>query len=260
MFTMETVVSSLRSAGCVFAEDEARLLMASARSQGELADMIDRRITGIPLEQVLDWVEFYGLRIVVEPGVFVPRRRSELLVSEAASVAGRGSVVLDLCCGSGALGRALATAVRRAKVHSADIEPAATDCARHNLAEIGGRVYLGDLFDPLPDTLRGRVDILLCNAPYVPSERIITLPPEARVHEPRATLDGGHDGLDIVRRVAAEAPHWRTTRRRPGPAARLIRQCGAAPPHRPVTRARRHRRHRNLHHCPRLTQQRQRPR
>ncbi|PRY69569.1 release factor glutamine methyltransferase [Glaciihabitans tibetensis] len=208
MFALEEVVTALRSAGCVFAEEEAQLLVAAAPSAAELARMVERRVAGYPLEQILGWVEFYGLRLSVEPGVFVPRRRSELIVREAAAITSPGSVVLDLCCGCGALGRAVASAVDNVELYAADIQPAATQCARRNLASVSGQVFEGDLFAALPRSLRGAVDVMLCNAPYVPSGVIGTLPPEARLHEPLGTLDGGDDGLDVLRRVAADAPNW----------------------------------------------------
>jgi release factor glutamine methyltransferase len=93
-------------------------------------------------------------------------------------------------------------------VHAADIDPAAVACARRNLAAAGGHVYQGDLYAPLPAALRGRVDILAANVPYIPTAEIGLLPPEAREHEPRTALDGGADGLDVLRRVAGEAPQW----------------------------------------------------
>ena len=113
-----------------------------------------------------------------------------------------------MCCGSGALGAALTAALDRVELHAVDIDPAAVRCARRNLAACGGRVYEGDLYQPLPSTLRGRVDILLANVPYVPTEAVRTLPPEARLHEARLALDGGPDGLDVLRRVAAAASLW----------------------------------------------------
>ena len=200
------IVTRLRAAGCVFAEDEARLLMSAARTPAELDAMVGQRAAGRPLEQVVGWAEFCGLRITVAPGVFVPRRRTEFLVRQAVAVAGPGAVIVDLCCGAGAIGAALAAAVDRAEVHAADIDPAAIRCARRNLP--GGHVYQGDLYAPLPARLRGRVAVLTANVPYVPSEEIGFLPPEARAHEPRAALDGGADGLDVLRRVAAEAGGW----------------------------------------------------
>ncbi|MGZ4668447.1 MAG: putative protein N(5)-glutamine methyltransferase [Blastococcus sp.] len=202
------VVARLRAAGCVFAEDEARLLQAAAPSPAELGLMVDRRVAGLPLEQILGWAEFCGLRIAIDPGVFVPRRRTEFLVRQAAGRTSPGAVVVDLCCGSGALGAALAAAVGGLELHAADIDPAAIACARRNLAAVGGRAYAGDLFEPLPATLRGRVDVLLANVPYVPTEAIALMPPEAREHEPRTALDGGADGLDVARQVVGAAPDW----------------------------------------------------
>jgi release factor glutamine methyltransferase len=137
----------------------------------------------------------------------VPRRRTEFLAGQAIALARPGAVVVDLCCGSGALGAALAAAVDGAQVHAADIDPAAVRCARRNLAA-GDRVYQGDLYEPLPAALRGRVDILLANVPYVPTGEVGLLPPEARDFEARVALDGGSDGLGVLRRVAAGAPEW----------------------------------------------------
>ena len=200
------VVARLRAAGCVFAEDEAGLLTAAARTPAELDAMVSRRAAGEPLEQVVGWAEFCGRRIAVAQGVFVPRRRTEFLVQRAAALARPGAVIVDLCCGAGAIGAALAAAVEGAEVHAADIDAAAVRCARQNIA--GGHVYQGDLYEPLPAGLRGRVTILAANVPYVPAGEIGFLPPEARVHEPPGALDGGGDGLDVLRRVAAGAPGW----------------------------------------------------
>ena len=144
------VAARLRAAGCVYAEDEADLLISAARSEAELAALVDRRAEGQPLEYVLGWAEFCGLRIAVDPAVFIPRRRTEFLAGQAIALARPGAVVVDLCCGSGALAAALAAAVPGAGVHAADIDPAAVRCARRNLATAGGQVYQGDLFGPLP--------------------------------------------------------------------------------------------------------------
>ncbi|MFD9484411.1 putative protein N(5)-glutamine methyltransferase [Streptomyces sp. NPDC059991] len=204
----DAVVARLRAAGCVFAEDEAELLVSTARTPAELDAMVARRAEGLPLEHVLGWAEFHGVRVAVDPGVFVPRRRTEFLVEQAVPLAPAGAVVVDLCCGSGALGAALVAGLGGAELHAADIDPAAVECARRNVAAAGGRAYQGDLFAALPAGLRGRVDVLLANVPYVPSEEIELLPSEARVHEARVALDGGADGLDVLRRVTAEAAHW----------------------------------------------------
>ncbi|MBP0454249.1 putative protein N(5)-glutamine methyltransferase [Kitasatospora sp. RG8] len=204
-----SVATRLRAAGCVFAEDEARILLDAAATPADLAVMVRSRAAGRPLEHVVGWAEFGGLRVAVDPGVFVPRRRSEFLVETAAGLTPEGALVVDLCCGSGALAAALAASVGRpVEVYAADVDEAAVGCARRNLAGVGGRVFRGDLFEPLPGALRGRVDVLLANVPYVPTADIELLPAEARVHEARPALDGGADGLDVLRRVAGEAPQW----------------------------------------------------
>ncbi len=204
------VEERLRAAGCVFAEDEAQLLVAAAPTPTALEDMVGRRVAGLPLEQILGWAEFCGLRIAVESGVFVPRRRTEFLVSKAVDLIRRVAgppVAADLCCGSGAVAAAVADAVSGLELYAADIDPAAVNCARRNIGT-AGQVFEGDLYAALPGDLRGRVDILVANAPYVPTGAIGMMPPEARLHEPQVALDGGMDGLDIQRRVVAAAHEW----------------------------------------------------
>lgn len=207
----DDVVARLRAAGCVFAEDEAALLVEAAASPEALEVLVTRRVAGEPLEHVLGWASFCGLRVAVEPGVFVPRHRTELLVRTAAAegraVRGR-AVVLDLCCGSGAIALAVAGLLPRVEVHASDVEPAAVRCARRNLAAVGGTVYEGDLFEALPRSLKGRVNVLVANVPYVPTDAVALLPSEARDHEPRRSLDGGPDGLAVLRRVAFNAIPW----------------------------------------------------
>lgn len=215
------LVARLRAAGCVFAEDEAAVLVEAATSPAELAQMLQRRVAGHPLEHVVGWVEFAGRRVVVDERVFVPRRRSELLVREAVAHLARAArpartvpptrrapVVVDLCCGCGAIGMAIATAVPGIDLLAADLDPVAVRCAARNVAAVGGTAVQGDLFEALPVRLRGRVDVLVANAPYVPTGAIALMPPEARDHEPVAALDGGPDGTDILCRVIAGAPPW----------------------------------------------------
>jgi release factor glutamine methyltransferase len=246
---LSVIVSRLRSAGCVFAEDEARLLIRAARTPADLDALVGRRVAGQPLEHVLGWAEFCGLRIAVDAGVFVPRRRTEFLVGQAvlarqsARPAGRvlarqRTVVLDMCCGSGAVGAALAAALGPVELYAVDIEPAAVRCALRNLAAAGGQVYEGDLYRPLPAAVRGRVDVLVANAPYVPTEAIGLMPPEARIYEPPTALDGGADGLDVLRRVAAAAPLWlapgghllvETSERQAPQTAEIIARTGLIP-------------------------------
>ena len=246
--TDPSVIARLRAAGCVWAEDEASLLVSAARSPAELDAIVTRRAGGEPLEQIVGWAEFCGLRVLVDPGVFVPRRRSEFLVSVAVGLApARGQqapVIVDLCCGTGALGLAVAARLARSEadatrkayaaeeaeeaaltgaglggasfgvslggveLHAADLDPVAVACARRNVEPVGGQVHAGDLFVALPGWLRGQISVLTCNAPYVPTAEIAFMPAEARDHEALVALDGGTDGLAVLRRAAAEAPGW----------------------------------------------------
>lgn len=245
----KAITVRLRAAGCVFAEDEARLLESAAQTSDELAAMAVRRAEGAPIEHVVGWAQFRGLRIPVRPGVFVPRRRTEFLVDRAIHLlriarcrADRPAralpVVVDLCCGSGAVGAAIAAEAGPVELSAADIDPAAVRCARLALERCGARVYLGNLFEALPRTLRGSVDLIAANVPYVPSAEIGLLPAEARLHEPVSALDGGGDGLDILRVVAAGAPEWlkpgghlltETSLRQADLAASVLRGCGLVP-------------------------------
>ena len=199
----------LRAAGCVFAEEEAAKIAGAAASPREAEELLRRRLAGQPLEYVLGWAGFCGLRIAVCPGVFIPRRRTEFLAGAAVAAAGAlpSPVVLDLCCGSGAISAVLAAAVPDAELHAADRSRAAVECARGNLAGQAA-VWEGDLFSALPGRLRGHLDVVVANAPYVPTEEIGLLPREARLHEPRLSLDGGAGGLALLGDIAAAAPAW----------------------------------------------------
>jgi release factor glutamine methyltransferase len=228
--TDQAVIARLRGAGCVFAEEEAAILAGTARTPAELDAMVARRAAGEPLEQVVGWAEFCGRRVFVDPGVFVPRRRSEFLVSVAlgfarerprAGQADGAPVIVDLCCGTGALGLAVAAGLAGpatpglallpgVELYAADLDPAAVAGARRNVEPAGGHVYEGDLFAALPDSLRGRISVLICNAPYVPTAEIAFMPAEAREHEAPMALDGGTDGLAILRRATAGAGSWLT--------------------------------------------------
>jgi release factor glutamine methyltransferase len=204
----------------VFAEEEAALLVAEAADRhaddggdaraAALEGMTAARVAGEPLETVLGWAAFAGRRIIVRPGVFVPRRRTERL-ARAAVAAARAvdhPVAVDLCCGSGAIAAVLADEVPGAILHAADVDPVAVACAEENLVPRGVDVHRGDLLDALPDDLRGRIDVLVANVPYVPHAALDLLPPEARLHEPEATRDGGADGLDVLRRAALGSGSW----------------------------------------------------
>jgi release factor glutamine methyltransferase len=145
--------------------------------------------------------------------------------------------VLDLCCGSGAIGAALLAAVPQLYLIAADIDPEAVACARRNLPA-GSLVFQGNLFRALPDRFRGRLQLITANAPYVPTAEIALLPAEARDFEAPVTLDGGSDGLDLHRRIAADAADWlapdgwlliETSERQAAVAAELFAAGGLVP-------------------------------
>ena len=204
------VVARLRAAGCVWAEDEATLLEEAAATSDQLESLVARRVAGEPLETVLGWVDFLGRQLVVARGVFVPRRRTELLARSAVertravpTSCGR-PVVVEMCCGVAPVAASLEGV--DAEVHGGDLSEPALACARDNAPS--ARFHLGDLYDALPAGLLGRVHVLAANAPYVPTDRVAHMPPEARDHEPLIALDGGAEGVDLHRRLAADAPRW----------------------------------------------------
>jgi release factor glutamine methyltransferase len=224
------IAARLRAAGSVFAEEEAELLVSATDDPTVLASMVARRVAGEPVEAIVEWASFCGLRIAVVPGVFVPRRRTELLAREARRIARNemhqksasegafrsglsGQAIVELCCGTAAVATAILDGMGGSadelELHVADVDPRATTCARENLGG-RGQVHTGDLYDALPADLRGRIDVLVANAPYVPTAEISMMPPEARDHEPHVALDGGTDGLDVQRRIIERAHAWLT--------------------------------------------------
>ena len=203
----EALVVRLRAAGCVFAEEEADLLIADAADPDSLERMVARRVSGTPLEHVLGWADFAGIRVPVDAAVFVPRPRSEFLVDAAVGALHAGALLVDLCCGSGAIAAAVASRVA-VEIYATDIDQRAVANARRTLADLSATVLLGDLYEPLPAGVRGRVSTITLVAPYVPTAQIDLLPHEARDYEPLTALDGGVDGLEIVRRAVVGAPVW----------------------------------------------------
>jgi release factor glutamine methyltransferase len=209
----------LAAAGCVSAAAEADwLLEEAAEPQGgapvnrdQLRAMVARRVAGEPLQYVIGWAPFGRLRLGVGPGVFVPRPETEGLADRAATWlrgAGPSPVAVDVCAGSGAIACFLAAEVPAARVLATELDPGALAWAVGNAERYGVELLAGDLDAPLPPELAGRVDVLCANVPYVPSGAIATLPTDVRDHEPRLALDGGPDGLDVLRRLAPRAGHW----------------------------------------------------
>jgi release factor glutamine methyltransferase len=205
------VTRELAAAGCVSAAAEARWLVEEAADPERLRAMVARRVAGEPLQYVVGWAPFGWLRLAVGPGVFVPRPETEGLADRAARrlrAAAAPRIAVDLCTGSGAIACFLAAEVPGARVLATELDPAALAWASINTDRYGVELLAGDLDAPLPAELAGRVDVLCANVPYVPSGAIPTLPRDVRDHEPRVALDGGPDGLDVLRRVATGAGRW----------------------------------------------------
>jgi release factor glutamine methyltransferase len=196
------LVERLARAGCVAPDEEAAELSAAAGAdRSRLENLVARRESGEPLAWVTGWVHFAGVRVVVHPGVYVPRHQTEILVAAALAALPVDGTVVDLCTGSGAVAAALQQARPGATVLAADVDPAACRCARAN----GVTVFEGDLGGPLPTAWPGTADVVTAVAPYVPSDRIEFLPRDFRDWEPRPALDGGADGLAVVRQVVNAA-------------------------------------------------------
>ena len=216
------LAARLRRAGCVFAEDEARILTDAAICDGVLdADLLEtlvrRRELGEPPEHIVGYVEFAGLRLSVGPGVFIPRQRSVFLASstlDAVRDAGERPVVVEAYCGVAPIAAVIAAGVdaRAPELIVVDHSPAALTHARRNLPA-PARVERAALPGEMDVVLRragvlGSVDVMAAVAPYVPGTQRDLLPAEATDHEPADSHDGGPDGLDAVRGLIDGARRW----------------------------------------------------
>ena len=208
---------ALAEAGSIAADAEADELIAAASGDDEvLQDLVGRRRRGEPIAWLIGSVMFCGVRIGIEPGVYVPRPWTEALAERAASVLPAAGVAVDLCTGSGAVAAVMAATAPDARVVATDVDPTAVACARRN----GVDALLGSLDDPLPTELEGRVDVLTAVVPYVPTAELVFLPRDVQAFEPHGALDGGPEGTDLLRAVATRAPRWL----RPG--GRLLLELG----------------------------------
>lgn len=205
----DPVVAQLRAAGCVFAEQEAQILMAAADDGAELSRLTARRVAGAPLEHIVGWVEFAGRRLAVGPGVFVPRKRSELLaaVTVASAATRERPRILEAYCGAAPLAATAQAWLRDARVYATDVDATALHYARRNLGEYA-EIFRGVGLSGLPAALRGTIDVITAVPPYVPDNAVTLLPHEAADHEPHRALLAGPDGLDHLRALTEHAAEW----------------------------------------------------
>jgi len=192
------VVERLAHAGCVAAEEEAGELLAAAPSPEVIDGWVARREAGEPLAWITGRTTFCGAGLRIDPGVYPPRRQTEALAARAAALLPAGGRAADLCCGSGAIAVHVGSVVAGARVVAVDRDPTAVRCAQRN----GVPACVGDVGGPLASAA---FDVVTAVAPYVPTGRLAFLPRDVRAYEPLVALDGGDDGLDVVRRVITDA-------------------------------------------------------
>jgi release factor glutamine methyltransferase len=187
----------------------------SASQRRRFESLVERRLTGEPVNYITGRFRFCGLDLLVRPGVFSPRSSSEFMVELAVSRLRRRRgrrVAVDLATGAGAVALAVASQTRGSEVWGADISPEAARLGRANARRLdldNVRFVAGDMLAALPRALRGAVDVITIHPPYVARGEVRTLPVEIRRFEPRHTLtDGSEDGLGLVRRLADDAGAW----------------------------------------------------
>lgn len=191
----------------IFAEQETEV---PASETQQLAAIVAQRLKRTPLAYILGYREFYGINVVVTPDVLIPRPETEGMVEHTLFMALMGMetrelTIADVGTGSGAIAVNLAIHLPAARIYAVDISEPALDVAAYNIRghAVHDRVRLGhgDLLEPLPEP----VDLIVANLPYIPTDRIPALQPEVQ-QEPQLALDGGPDGLDLVRRLLEQAP------------------------------------------------------
>lgn len=182
----------------------------------EVREALKGRANGLPLQYLTGEMPFRRIVLKVERGVFIPRPETEFLVEEGLEFLAKAGVadpvVVDLCTGSGCVACSVAREHPRARVWAVDVSQDAVRVATANAQRLGVgdrvTVLLGDLTGPLPPGLKGQVDLILANPPYVPTADMAALPPEVLDFEPALALDGGEDGLAVAERIISEAVQW----------------------------------------------------
>ena len=200
-----SLIEALAAGGSLEPGDEADALLEAANEGSVPIDsLLVRRLDGEPLPWITGWVRFCDARVLVDNGVFVPRPQTEALARRAVALLPAEGIAVDLCTGSGAIAVVLGAERPGATVIATDVDPIAVTCARRN----GVEALLGDLDEPLPPALRGRVDVVTAVVPYVPTEELHLLPRDVLAHEPARALDGGPGGTAVLERAARVAARW----------------------------------------------------
>lgn len=196
------LAARLAAGGCVAPEEEAAdLREAAAGNHDVIESLLAKRLSGLPLAWVTGFIDFGGVRLTIDEGVYVPRHETVMVAERAAELLPERGSAVDLCTGSGAVAALIAARRPGATVLATEIDPVAVRCATAN----GVRVLQGDLDEPLPDTLAGNVDVVTAVVPYVPADSLAYLPREHREHEPMTALCGGTDGMEVLSRALSAA-------------------------------------------------------
>jgi release factor glutamine methyltransferase len=199
------VTQMLAEADCIAPSEEAdELMQAAAGDLDGLRGLVSRRTKGEPLAWLTGSVTFCGLRLNVEPGVYVPRWQTEPLARRAATLLPSRGVAVDLCTGAGTIAAVLAAAEPTARVLATELDENAARCAERN----GIEVFEGFLDDPLPRAFQLGVDVMTAVVPYVPTDSLRLLPRDVRAFEPWLALDGGVDGMDLLAEVPRRSTGW----------------------------------------------------
>jgi release factor glutamine methyltransferase len=207
---VDAIAGLLAAAGIENAAREAAWIVADAPSSADAEAWARRRVEGEPLQYILGTVAFRHLTLSIGPGVFIPRPETEEVAGRAIALLEDGGVAVDLCTGSGAIALALAEECRGSRVFATESSAEALTWARLNADRRGAGVTFleGNLFAPLPAALRGSVDVVVSNPPYIAFDEADVLPAEVIDHEPHEALLSGVDGLDVVDAIVEEAPAW----------------------------------------------------
>jgi release factor glutamine methyltransferase len=221
---LDAATMALEAAGLASARVDAEWLLAGLLGVGRVAVRLDlagtipapiaeryahavsRRARREPLQRILGWEEFRGVRVRLTDAVLVPRPETEALVEWALALlpppGRRQLLAIDVGTGSGCIACALASERPDLDVIAVDVSPAAAAIARDNARALDlaarVRVVAADLFDGIRDL---GADLIVSNPPYLPTALLPELPPEVRIHEPTLALDGGGDGLTLIRRI-----------------------------------------------------------
>jgi release factor glutamine methyltransferase len=200
---LDDLTECLARAGFIAASEESQELLDYSQGDDALLEsLIERRLSGEPLAWITGSTTFCDIVIHVAQGVYVPRWQSEPLTRRAVSRLPERGVAIDLCTGSGAIAKTLRSKRPDARVVASDLDDRAVACAAAN----GIEVYCGDLFSPLPQELRGFVDVIVGVVPYVPTRSMELLPRDTFKFESATSYDGGEEGVDVLRRVVRRSP------------------------------------------------------